>query len=129
MKLATSVSKIAIASVASLLIATTVAGGYATINRPIEMKVRDSDVVVVGLVVIGPEKSPFFGSTHERVRVLTTLKGQPGSEIWFESSNLTPELSPDCCDVGGEYVFFLSRIRDDEYMSVDGRYGVYKVRH
>jgi hypothetical protein len=93
-------------------------------DLPLEEKVAHSDAVLIGTVTsIAGERGDRFAV----VKVGTVLKGKAADTIAVFVDVGIAELTPDCCDVGGKYLFFLLKGYKNRYEIFDGRYGRYRV--
>ncbi len=91
----------------------------------LEEKSSRSDLVVVGRI----ERTDASGGVERvaLVHVETRLKGASQGLVKVRYRSGISELDPDCCEIGGRYIFFLREGRDGVYQSVNGYFGVYKV--
>jgi hypothetical protein len=95
----------------------------------LEKKVRMSDAVVIGQVVsTKPEHSGESTLELASVSVSSVLKGHPPKSIEVLSKGPIAEMDPDCCQIGGVYLFFLVHDKKGNFESVNGRFGVYPMQ-
>jgi hypothetical protein len=92
---------------------------------PLEKKVLRSDLVIVGRVVSVAQKAGTVPQ-YARVSVDTVLKGTPPKSVDVLTKGPITELDPDCCEMGG--VFFLLSEKTGKFESVNGRFGIVKIR-
>lgn len=98
----------------------------------LEEKIKRSDIVVLGRVsALSKEMSSGFSIEFADISVLGVLGGssEVGDSIRFVYHEGVDELSSDCCEVGEEYLLFLSREGNGMYFSVNGQFGVYRIDH
>lgn len=85
-------------------------------NRVVEWRLEDkaagADLVFIGTVYAvradeSSNASPAGG--YATIGVTTLLKGEAGDSIELRFGSNIAELVPDCCTVGRQYIFFLSR--------------------
>jgi hypothetical protein len=110
---------------------------FANHEWSLETKVEKSDAIVVGKVVdtqvhlVPVEVDGFKGLTAEdhtaTVLVTSVIKGHLNKKITVDYAGPIPEDHPDCCVAGNSYVFFLQLTHDDTYMSINQRYGIYRI--
>lgn len=88
-----------------------------------------SDVILVGRVVSSAQKVQFEGRGRRSVKFLPelTMKGKLAGEFELFISGAFSDLNFKCCVPGEKYLLFLHRVDDRHYVSVRGRYGVYKL--
>lgn len=99
-------------------------------ERPLQEKVAESDIVFLGTVQQSDYVMP-EGKGRGRaalVRVDTPLKGNPKGDVVVAIDTGISEMEPLCCEAGGVYLFFLSKAPDGTYVSVNGPFGIYKVK-
>ena len=94
----------------------------------LEKKVRLSDIVVIGKVLSANNRvSADTLFEFSAVRVEKALKGNPPLVYRFLIEVRHFELDPNCCETGKVYLFFLQRLKNGKYWSVNGAYGVYLI--
>ncbi|MGO9487195.1 MAG: hypothetical protein ACLPX9_21905 [Rhodomicrobium sp.] len=108
------------------------AAGWALANfveeYSLEKKVQLSDIVVIGKAVSTNNRvSADTLFEYSVVRVEKVLKGDPPESFDFLSRSGISELDPNCCETGNVYLFFLQRLKNGKYWSVNGPYGVYLI--
>lgn len=95
---------------------------YRATDRNAEDKISDSEVVAIGRV----ESVIAQGSDlHLVVSPALVLKGAIGNELEVRVSGSIPELRPQCCEVGGLYIFYLNADPAEPfYRPLPGAFGV-----
>lgn len=100
-------------------------------DRPLEEKVAASDIVFLGTVqqldYAPPSGKKVVGRTA-LVHVDTPLKGNPKGDVLVAYDTGEWELSPECCDMGRVYLFFLRKAPNGTYVSAAGQFGIYMVK-
>jgi hypothetical protein len=91
----------------------------------LEKQARLSDLVVIGHVASLETVPPGF--EYARVRVDTILKGSTPAELEVETRGMVAEEDPPCREVGRSYLFFLQRLKNGRFVSVNGPFGVYPL--
>lgn len=109
-----------------------VAQGNEVVEYSLDDKIAQSQVVVIGRVLSTskiefPDKN-LSSVEYANVETLSGMRGADVGEIIKVAFKFgVSELEPDCCLVGGGYLFFISRKEDGLYYSVNGPYGIYKI--
>ncbi|WP_266157713.1 hypothetical protein [Dyella silvatica] len=62
-----------------------------------------------------------------QVRIDTLLKGTATGDVEVIYSNGIAESAPDCCVLGGKYLFFVAANSQGLLQSVNGPYGIYLI--
>ena len=95
----------------------------------LERKVDESDTVFIGRVVSIKTESVngIPGNEYSLVHIQSSLKGRASGTVSLLSKGDIAESDPQCCEVGANYLFFLTNIKDDVYESTNGPFGVYKL--
>ena len=93
---------------------------------PLEKNVHDSDIVILGTVreINLPYISDGMTSKYAKVKVLDILKGQASETVGVLYKTGISERDPDCCVVGETYLFLLTRINGEVFISVNGKFAV-----
>ncbi len=98
-------------------------------EKTLENKVSDSEAVFIGQVIsLQTYHEPGVGGVQDAsVAIKTSLKGSATGVVKVESKGLFAEGDPLPLKVGANYLFFVRKMDRDAYVSVNGRFGVYKL--
>jgi hypothetical protein len=119
---------------AMMVITITVSGEPCLANQatdlPLQKKVALSDMVFIGTV---RQLNYVMSSGGVRgrtalVHIDTPLKGRQKGDVLVAYDTGDTELEPECCETGGIYLFFLASVPDGRYGTVDGPFGIYKIK-
>ena len=92
-------------------------------------KVEKSSLVVIGKVVSTTYYDDKCMADHRcaDVTISEVLKGHGKKEIRVVFDGPLSEANPLCCEVGASYLFFVTRVGENYYATVNGPYGIYKL--
>jgi len=93
---------------------------------PLEETVATSDIVVIDTVASldrGDDK-PRNAPQYAVVTVTPVLKGTAPQPIRVRYRGPVAEEYPACCAVGKQYLFFLRKMPDSNYVSTNHRLGI-----
>lgn len=93
----------------------------------LEEKVARSELVIIGDVSKTLKNTADFGYDVAIVTPITVLKGTVTTPIRVAFNGPIAEARPDCCDLGGRYVFFITKNPKGDYYPVNGPLGIYRV--
>ncbi|MBB3226656.1 hypothetical protein FHW69_001246 [Luteibacter sp. Sphag1AF] len=99
-------------------------------DMPLEQKVANSDVVIIGSVVMQRvyDDRLHFRELVARVHVETVLKGDPETFIEVRYDSDMPEMTPECCEANKTYLLFLAKMPgSDIYRITSGGFGAYPI--
>jgi len=106
--------------------------GIAESNQTREMtlsrKVDTSDIVLIARVVAVDDGKCLDMYRCAKLSVSTVLKGDVPREFAVLFDGPIAEADPPCCDVGQTYLFFLKKAKGPYFQSVNGPFGVYRVK-
>jgi hypothetical protein len=96
----------------------------------LERKVSQSHAVFIGRVVSvqtdGGHLEPGV-QEYSSVVIQNALKGRVSGTVRIVSKGPIAEWDPVCCDIGENYLFFVTKTKSNFYVSVNGPYGIYKL--
>ena len=97
------------------------------IEMSLEEKSKLSDLVVIGKVASVSSEDCYRGSRCAKILISSVLKGDSKGSITFLFDGPIHEFRPKCCEIGTTYLFFLERIDDARFRSMNGYFGVYSM--
>ena len=95
-------------------------------NLPLEEKSAQADTVVIGKI-IEVHLADGKNAPYSLLKIDIILKGGNAKIIKIFPRSYIVERSIDCCLVGRRYMFFLKRIKGDDFRVLYGRNGVFLI--
>ena len=123
--------KIKVLVVLKLLVFSLIAGiNYASANvlpnLTLEEKSAQSDLVVIGKI-IGVHSADDKSVPYSSLKIEIIFKGNNAKIIKIFPRSYFVERSIDCCLIGRRYMFFLKKIKGDDFQVLYGRNGVFLI--
>lgn len=118
---------IKIISTISMLLTSGQLFAYELREMPINELMEKSDMIAIGTVkTINPRKETDRFKIAS-IKINRILKGDKKSYVFFLYDGPISEAHPKCCDLGEKYLFFLIKVKDENYVSTNGRYAVLRL--
>lgn len=121
-----------VAALAAMYALLTYSSGVSAFDVPklsLEEKVAKSALVFIGTVKEADyqDQRRARNESVAQVRIETVLKGAATGDVEVIYSDGIAESSPDCCVLGGKYLFFAAPNSEGLLKSVNGPYGIYPI--